>query len=245
MTTSRRRDSYAARIGGAAALAVLLAVVGALLGPDANPDGEWFEHTGFEGELQILDAIEVVQDEDPITAREARSMPRATQGVRSPITERVVNEENPNQVDLEQPPGQYTPDPMTERRVEPERRAELQEDAYVEMDRTAQTSDQFVLLHSVQPEYPPDAPPGLRTREVVVRVNMYVDETGHVTHAYVDRNDGGPLFEDAVLDAVTQWIYRPLEIDGEASGFWDTIYFVFRGGPATDPVRALERLRAG
>lgn len=245
MSPARRRDSYAARLGGAVLLAVALGIVAMLLGPEANPRGEWFEHTGVQGEIQVLDAIEIVQDDDPITAREARSMPQATQGVTTPITEKVVNEDNPDPVAVERPQGQPSPDPMIERRVEPEVRAALQEDAFVEMNRSAQQSDQFVLLHSVSPTYPPDAPPGLRAREVVVRVNMYVDETGHVEHAYVDRNGGGPLFEDAVLRAVTQWIYRPLVLDGEPSGFWDTIYFVFRVGPGADDVDIRERLRSG
>lgn len=245
MAPATHRDSYAPRIVTAAALAVVLGVVVALMGPEVDPDAEWFEHTGVEGEIELLDAIEIVQDIDPVTAREARRMQGATQGVSSPLTEKVVNESNPERVSVEKPEGRDTPNPMIERRVEPDVRAALQDDAYVEMNRAAQQSDQFVLLHSVHPGYPADVPAAIRQREIVVRVNMYVDETGHVTHSYVDRNDGGPRFEEVVLAAVKQWIYKPLILDGEASGFWDTIYFVFRVGRARDGVEVLERLRGG
>ena len=95
------------------------------------------------------------------------------------------------------------------------------------MNRASQQSSDFVLLYSTSPNYPSGTTASLRSRELVVRVNMYVDETGHVTQAYVDRNNGGPAFEGAVLAAVKQWVYQPLLVEGEPSGFWDLIYFVF------------------
>ena len=228
MRHDRHRDSYARRLGVAALIAVTAWVAGSLLGPEANPEGEWYAHTGIEGDLRLLDAIEIVPDVDPITMREARRLPGATEGVQTPITERVVNEDNPDQVALERPVGRESDRSDVMRRAEPEVVSELQTDEYVEMNRASQQSRDFVLLHSVQPTYPVGVPAAVRQREIVVRVNMYVDESGRVTHAYVDRNDGGPRFERAVLEAVEQWVYRPLEVDGEITGFWDTIYFVFR-----------------
>ncbi len=234
MREGAERGSYARRLAVAAIAAVGLGVVLSLLGPDANPDGDWYVHTGIEGELRVLDAIEIVPDEDPVTMREARRMTGATQGVPSPVTETVVNPDNPDPVALERPLGRDDANPDVMRRVDPEARVELQEDEYVEMNRPSQQSEDFVVLHSVQPRYPRDAPPALRARDVVVRVNMYVDETGQVTHAYVDRNEGGPRFEAAVLEAVNQWVYRPYEHEGVPTGFWDTIYFVFRVGPGAE-----------
>ena len=222
------------RLAVATGAAVGVGVLLVLLGPDANPDDEWYVHTGVEGEVRVLDAIEIVPDEDPVTLREARRMAGATRGVRSPITEKVLNPDNPEAVSPEKPRGRESATPDVMRRVDPEARIALQEDEYVETNRPSQHSEDFVVLHSVEPRYPPDAPPALRTRDVVVRVNMYVDETGHVSHAYVDRNEGGPRFEAAVIEAVTQWIYRPFEHEGGPSGFWDTIYFVFRVGPGAE-----------
>lgn len=238
-----QRDPYGRRLAGALLVVVVGAYLAAILGPEAEPEREWFEHTGVEGEIEIIDAIEVVRDDDPVTAREARHMANATEGIPSPITEKVVNENNPDPVFRERERGQQNVDPEVVPQDDPESRNATQNDAYVEMNRSAQQSDQFVLLHSVHPGYPSGVAPALRQRELVVRVNMYVDEGGHVTHAYVDRNDGGPRFETVVLEAVKQWIYKPVVIDGEPTGFWDTIYFVFRVGPGRDAVEVLDRLR--
>jgi len=238
-----QRDSYGRRLAGALLLVVALGFVAVLLGPEAEPEREWFEHTGAEGEIEILDAIEVVREDDPMNAREARRMANATEGVPSPITEKVVNENNPEPVFREQERGQQQVDPEVLPQNDPESRNATQNDSYVEMNRSAQQSDQFVLLHSVHPAYPSGVAPALRQREVVVRVNMYVDEGGFVTHAYVDRNDGGPRFEDVVLESVKQWIYKPVVVDGEPTGFWDTIYFVFRIGPGERAIEVLEQLR--
>jgi len=82
----------------------------------------------------------------------------------------------------------------------------------------------------VNPDYPDGTPAAMRQRQIVVATHLYVDEEGRVGHAYVSRNDGGPEFASAALDAVRQWVYEPVLVDGEPIGFWDTIYFVFRIG---------------
>jgi TonB family protein len=231
MPSFGRRDRYGARVAAAAALAVLLIAIGSLLGPPADPDKEWYEHTGVQGEMLLLDAIDIVSDVEPVTQELAQSLPGATQGVQAPVTERVRLEETLQPVPFEQPKGLEDTRPDRLHRADPQLTAEVVDQDRVKMSRPAQQSSDFVLLFAVNPRYPADVPAALRTREIVVRVNMYVDENGHVAHAYVDRNDGGPRFEDAVLEAVRQWVYRPLVRDGRPTGFWDLIYFVFQIEP--------------
>ena len=220
-------DPYLRRLAVAGLAGLCVLVVIALLGPDANREGEWYEHTGVRGDLVLLDAIDVVSDRDPVTQDAAQSLPGATRGVQSPITDRTVVDETLAPVPREAPLGEDRPDPSDLQRADPRLTAEVVDRDQVEMSRPAQQSSDFVLLHAVNPRYPDGVPDAQRRREIVVRVNMYVDETGHVAHAYVDRNDGGPRFERAVLEAVRQWVYEPLLVEGEPSGFWDLIYFVF------------------
>jgi TonB family protein len=157
-------------------------------------------------------------------------MPNPTEGMSPPLVEETLVERAENPLPKVDEIGQ--PGFQTEMRRLTEGADDFVDPVdRVQMSRPAQRSLQFVLLHSVSPEYPDGVSPGLRRREVVVRVNLFVDEQGRVAHAYVDRNNGGPLFEDAVLVAVRQWIYRPLEIDGKPQGFWDHIYFVFNMAP--------------
>ena len=103
----------------------------------------------------------------------------------------------------------------------------------------------FVLLHVVTPAYPDGASASMRQRQIVVATHLYVDEAGNVAHAYVSRNDGGPAFERAALDAVRQWRYRPLLVDGEPTGFWDSIYVVFRVGSGGEIEIETERVPPG
>ena len=221
-------DPYAKRIAALAVVALGIFVLAALLGPRVDPDTEWYEHTGFEGELVLLDAIDVVSDVDPVAQSAAQSLPGGTQGVPAPLIEKIVHEDPLNPVSIESPIGDSDDDRQRLERADSRLEAEIIDRDQVKMSRPAQRSSDFVLLTAVNPRYPTDVPEAIRHREVVVRVNMYVDETGHVAHAFVDRNDGGPRFEAEVLAAVRQWVYRPLIREGKPTGFWDLIYFVFQ-----------------
>jgi protein TonB len=66
------------------------------------------------------------------------------------------------------------------------------------------------LVHEVPPEYPATA----RQRKIhgIVTVEIRVNTEGRVTAARTI--SGHPLLIDAALDAVRQWIYRPVAIHG-------------------------------
>jgi TonB family protein len=111
----------------------------------------------------------------------------------------------------------------------------------VELNRPGQTSPDFVLLEFVRPIYPAGVPQVLRTRRIVVHVAMYVDLEGAVADAYVISSEGGALFDDAVLVAVRQWKYRPLQVAGEPQPFWDQVKVTFVGArPGTAPAVRVE-----
>lgn len=215
----------------------IVAVV--LLGPEGNPEGEWYEraHTGTRGPTLLLENIEIVTDrpEDAHTQEESHQMAHTTQGVDPRIAERILQEETLEPRPLEKPTGRPVPHPRDAPLENEGRSRQEGPREQVSMSRPAQQSAQFVLLHSVQPRYPEKATPLQRQRLIVVAVQMYVNEKGEVAHALISRNEGGPHFAEAVLRAVRQWRYEPLVIDGRPEAFWDQIRFVFRvgGGPAT------------
>ena len=151
----------------------------------------------------------------------------ATKGVDPVLTEKVVQPDPENPLPKEREEGDYG-DNL--RRVDRNEAQRLVGESPQELRGQSQQSLSFVLLHVVTPEYPPGASASVRQRQIVVATHIYVDEEGHVAHAYVSRNDGGPAFERAALDAVRQWVYKPLVVEGRPTGFWDSIFFVFRVG---------------
>ena len=58
-----------------------------------------------------------------------------------------------------------------------------------------------------------------------------VDTRGHVKFAKV--LSGHPLFDDAALEAVRQWRYQPLLLNGEPTGFILSVVINFNLKPAT------------
>lgn len=227
MTNTRHTDRYGRRLALMAGAALLVFVLAALLGPKGDPDREWYEHTGVRGEIQILDALSISRDSDPVDRQSIPEIEDATRGVDLVLTEKIVQPDPLEPLPKEDERGDYG---ENMRRVEEREAKKLVGENPVELHGRSQQSLAFILLFLVNPEYPEGIAASIRELEIVVATHLYVDENGVVAHAYVSRNDGGPAFERAALDAVIQWIYEPVLVDGVATGFWDTIYFVFRVG---------------
>lgn len=208
----------------AVAVLVLLVVV-ALLGPGGDPSREWYEHTGVEGEIQIIDAMSITRETDPVDLAALPELEDATRGVELMLTEKIVQKNPLNPLPEEVEEGEYG-DNL--RQIEERESERLVGQNPVELHGQSQQSLTFVLLHVVNPEYPDGIAASVRRLEIIVATHLYVDETGAVIHAYISRNDGGTQFAEAALEAVRQWVYKPVMVDGVATGFWDTIYFVFR-----------------
>jgi hypothetical protein len=227
MLHARPADRYGRRLALMAGAAVLVFVLLALLGPEGDPNHEWYEHTGVRGEIQILDALSISRESDPVDRNSIPELEDATRGVDLMLTEKIVQPDPVDPLPEEEERGDYGDNV---RRVDEREAQKIVGENPIELRGRSQQSLAFVLLHLVNPEYPDGVAASLRQLELVVATHLYVNEAGIVQHAYVSRNDGGPAFARAALDAVTQWIYEPVLVDGVATGFWDTIYFVFRIG---------------
>ena len=79
------------------------------------------------------------------------------------------------------------------------------------------------LLHRVNPDYPQIAISA--KKEGIVILEATVDTDGTVRHVRVLRSE--PLLDDAAVDAVKQWRYAPLRLNGLAQPFILTVTVSF------------------
>ena len=79
------------------------------------------------------------------------------------------------------------------------------------------------LVHRVQPEYPQIAIDA--KKEGIVILEATVDANGAVQHLRVLRSE--PLLDKAAADAVKQWRYAPLQLNGTAHPFILTVTVSF------------------
>lgn len=82
------------------------------------------------------------------------------------------------------------------------------------------------LVHRVEPEYPPIAVSALIEGMVILEAT--VDHTGAVRDARVLRSHG--VLDAAAVDAVEQWRYEPLLLNGRATPFVLTVTVSFSLG---------------
>jgi len=79
------------------------------------------------------------------------------------------------------------------------------------------------LVHRVNPEYPPIAISA--RKEGVVILEATVDANGSVSDVRLLRSE--PLLDRAAIDAVKQWRYAPLQLNGQAHPFILTVTVSF------------------
>ncbi len=83
----------------------------------------------------------------------------------------------------------------------------------------------YVILKMVQPDYPQSAIElGL---EGYVVVEAYISEEGRVKDAYVRSVYGPPSFEESSLEAVRQFRFKPMIMNGEPTTFWVSFLIKF------------------
>jgi protein TonB len=88
------------------------------------------------------------------------------------------------------------------------------------------------LMKQVNPVYPALAKDA-RIRALII-VEATVDPSGHVSNVTVLR--GAPLFDEAAVEAVRQWVYRPLLLNGVPVPFvlTVTLNFSFKNAAAIE-----------
>ncbi len=218
-------DPYLKRLATAAAVVTLGLIVASFFGPSADQIDRWIKHTGAEGDLVLLDYVDIVPDIDPVVQEQKESSSSAMVGLEvEPLD--LTPTESPEVLPITTESGTSNATTELADDILKETGNDTEPVPQAEQHRAQQSLD-FVLLKFVSPDYPAQASATTRAREVWVIVAMYVDASGKVADAYTTRNDGGPAFSRAVLSAVKQWEYEPLVINGEARGFWDEIHWRF------------------
>lgn len=196
-----------------------------LLGPSRDVIKKRFEFSGAEGPLQIMPELSIEEGDadrhqDPKFFRD-----------------------NPPPPNIEVIPEETTPEaPEEVPRIR--ENVELESDTYadaisdpdldivdqVEMNLPQQTNPWFVLIRMVRPQYPSSATEAeRRTPIIVVEVAFFVSEEGNVTASYILNSTGSRAFNEVVLKAVDQWLYKPVWYDGRPPrGFWNRLTIRFK-----------------
>jgi TonB family protein len=78
--------------------------------------------------------------------------------------------------------------------------------------------EDYIITKMVEPVYPPQAM--LLGHEGYVLVEVYVNNKGVVQEAWVRKTRGDVSFEEATLDAVNQFEFRPVMDRGNPIPFW-------------------------
>jgi protein TonB len=91
--------------------------------------------------------------------------------------------------------------------------------ALVAGDATINISDKTnqptKLVHMVKPQYPPEAKEA--RIQGLVRLNVQVAKDGTVEK--IEVLEGHPKLADAAVEAVRQWVYEPVKVDGQPVTF--------------------------
>jgi TonB family protein len=78
--------------------------------------------------------------------------------------------------------------------------------------------EDYVITKMIEPVYPPEAM--LLGHEGYVLVEVFVTEHGFVQEAWVRKRKGDLSFEEATLEAVRQFEFRPVMDRGKPISFW-------------------------
>ncbi|MDH4036676.1 MAG: TonB family protein [Candidatus Krumholzibacteria bacterium] len=160
---------------------------------------EIFKFVGWRGELELVPKITIIPD---------TPSPNTTPTESGQTTEGAIK------LDLAEVPGDFEANPPRIQSENVKKLAPVFDDlsrvpAIKEPEREAAPySDQFVILHQVDPRYPPrELAEGI---EGTVTVELVVDEGGRVSDAYVLSALGPASFQESALEAVRQFEFQPL-----------------------------------
>ncbi len=90
----------------------------------------------------------------------------------------------------------------------------------------ASSAQRLAVVYAPSPEYPADA--RSKRWEGTVRIKVYVDENGLVQDAQVAVSSGSSSLDQAALDCLRTWRFRPAYQDGRPVAMWATVPVVFR-----------------
>jgi TonB family protein len=213
------------RLAWATVLTGLVLGLLALLGPSREDVKRRFElHPGAEGPLEIMPEISIEKGQDP-----AYQLPRYFRKT-PPPPHYEVEPENPYAEEVA-PPRPLEPENLSAQEiVDPATDPDLDQVDLVEFQLPQQTNPWFVLIRMIRPQYPINATERQRRTPVIeVEVAIYINEKGQVTASMILASEGGPVFNEVVLKAVNQWLYKPITRNGRGpEGRWQTIIWRFK-----------------
>lgn len=178
-----------------------------------------FFSIGYEGPMQILPEITIIDDkgmEAEIFSKERRDM------VARDI--QLFSEEEED-IEEEEPEISTAPEKELEEQILDEVPGQDYIRTYPSHSDVPYRED-YVIIHMVQPEYPKDALD--RMMEGYVLVEVYVDETGRVSEAWVRKVYGMESFERSSIEAVRQFVFKPVMENGSPQPFWVSFLVNFR-----------------
>jgi protein TonB len=177
-----------------------------------------FFNVGYEGPMKLLPEITILDDsgaEAEVFAEERHDMVARDVEVYTEEEEPAVEDDHP-----------LTPSESTEPTEEPVTDEFHGEDVIRSYPAHAPVPyrEDYVILRMVKPVYPPEAIElGL---EGYVLVEVFVNEQGTVQEAYVRKVKGIEAFETSTVEAVRQFVFKPVRDRGAPSSFW--VSFVVR-----------------
>jgi len=183
---------------------------------DVVPYSEIEQVIGWEGEMQILPQITIMKEDDPFENTRKASVLRTMSSMDLQLIDETGQNEGPTESE--------DPVPKPDELDTPE--LDLADVPHIPRHTDVPYADDYVILHMVQPEYPPAEL--LEGVEGDVWVEILVNEEGLVEDAWVLTAVGPKTFERSSLIAVRQFRFRPPIVDGEPSPMWIRFHIFFR-----------------
>ncbi len=189
------------RLAWAGVAAVVILLILAWLGPDAQVVRRKFEHYGKPGELRIMPEVSIDEGSD-----RSHQLPKS---LRKPPPPAVILPEERNDPRAEEKvpvPNDSEAKPALEVARPDDLTADTAQKDQVELKLPSQSNPDWYLLKQVNPEYPLDSSEAdRRTPVVFVKVGIFVGPDGLVRETIILATNGSPVFGKAVLEAVKQW----------------------------------------
>lgn len=182
---------------------------------DVVPYAELEKKIGWEGEIHLLPHITILPDDDPYEDMRKSSVLKTM----SSMDLQLLEETGPEEGGAKQV--------LTEKEVEkttPE--FDLADVRHNPANTDVPYSEDYVILHMVQPIYPPfELSKGI---EGEVTVELLINKEGRVEDAWVLAAVGPKSFEYASLAAVRQFRFKPPIQNGEPVPMWIRFQVRFR-----------------
>ena len=183
---------------------------------DVVPYAELNKRVGWEGATRILPHVTIIPENDPYEDMRRESILKTMASMELSLLEETGPEEGHKQkeVPTKKPDVETTPE------------LDLSNVRHYPAHTDVPYSEDYVILHMVQPEYPPaELLDGI---EGDVWLEILVNEEGYVEDAWVITAVGPKNFEYSSLAAVRQFRFKPPIANGIPVQMWIRFHVFFR-----------------